>query len=98
MFCDSGETKNAALVFSRLRSTHCASVSPGRRFAMSLHIVISAVQWSQPGASGSRRRKSLYCQNTNVCGSSIGFVAGGAELTVKFNVVTFVPEFLNVNV
>src|SRR5678815_471205 len=98
MFCDSGDTKKAALVFSRLRSTHCASVSPGRRFAASLHIVISAVQWSQPGASGSRRRKSLYCQNTNVRGSSIGFGVGGVELTVKGIVSTFVPEFLNVNV
>src|SRR5215211_5258479 len=98
MFCDSGETKKAALVFSRLRSTLCASVSPGRRFATSLHMVISAVQWSQPGGSGSRRRKSLYCQNTNVCASSIGFAAGGVLLTVKFKVFTVVPEFLNVNV
>src|ERR1043165_788080 len=98
MFCDSGDTKNAALVFSRLRSTHCASVSPGRRNAGSLHCVISPVQWSQPGASGSRRRKSLYCQNTNVRASSIGFAAGGVLLAVKLNVVTVVPEFLKANV
>src|SRR5678815_4337022 len=98
MFCDSGDTKNAALVFSRFRSVHCASVSPGRRNAGSLHCVISKVQWSQPGASGSRRRKSLYCQKTNVRASSIGFGADGVELTVKGIVSTFVPEFLNVNV
>src|SRR5678816_3129003 len=98
MFENSGDTKNAALVFSRLRSTHCASVSPGRRNATSVHCVISAVQWSQPGASGSRRRKSLYCQNTNVRASSMGFAAGAVLVTVKFKVFTVVPEFLNANV
>src|SRR6185369_1963309 len=98
MFENSGERKNAALVFARLRSTHCASVSPGFRNAELLHCVISSVQWSQPGASGSRRRKSLYCQNTNVRGSSIGFGAGGMSLTVKLSVFTVCPEFLKANV
>ena len=44
LFWNSGETKNAADVLVRLRSMQSASDSPGRRFAGSLHMVISAVQ------------------------------------------------------
>src|SRR2546430_15365194 len=38
--------------------------------------VISLIQKVSPSASGSRLRKSRYCQRTKVCASSIGLETG----------------------
>src|SRR5437660_4138651 len=47
----------------RLPSMHCALLPQE---------VISLIQKARPSASGSRLRKSRYCQRTKVCASSMG--------------------------
>src|SRR3989442_12864110 len=51
----------------RLASMHC--VLPPQE-------VISLIQKARPSASGSRLRKSRYCQRTKVCTSSMGLETG----------------------
>src|SRR2546429_9995913 len=51
----------------RLTSRHCALLPQE---------VISLIQKASPSASGSRLRKSRYCQRTKVCASSIGLGTG----------------------